>query len=62
MLIGRPILYALAKGGQAGVEQAIGILKTEFQMAMALAGCPNLHAPSPSIIAHVSKLPLRSAL
>jgi 4-hydroxymandelate oxidase len=38
VLIGRPILWALAAGGQAGVERALTILREEFEVAMALLG------------------------
>ena len=37
--IGRPYLYGLASGGQAGVERALGLLKSEVERNMALLGC-----------------------
>lgn len=37
--IGRAYLYGLAAGGQAGVEHALSILKTETERSMALLGC-----------------------
>ena len=37
--IGRAYLYALAAGGQAGVERALGLLRSELERTMALAGC-----------------------
>lgn len=40
VLIGRPILWALAAGGQAGVERALAILRTETILAMRLLGAP----------------------
>jgi 4-hydroxymandelate oxidase len=36
--IGRPYLYGLAVDGSAGVARVVEILKTEFEMAMALTG------------------------
>jgi 4-hydroxymandelate oxidase len=39
-LIGRPVLWALAAGGQAGVERALAILREEFEIALALLGTP----------------------
>ena len=36
--IGRPYLYGLAAGGEAGVTRALQILKAEFVLAMQLAG------------------------
>jgi 4-hydroxymandelate oxidase len=38
VLVGRPIFWALAAGGQAGVERALAILHEEFEIAMALLG------------------------
>lgn len=38
VLVGRPICYGLAAGGAEGVTKALEILKTEFEMAMALTG------------------------
>jgi 4-hydroxymandelate oxidase len=40
--IGRPVLWGLAAAGQQGVELALGILRQELDLAMALAGCPDL--------------------
>jgi 4-hydroxymandelate oxidase len=40
VLIGRPIFWALAAGGQAGVERALAILREEFELALALLGTP----------------------
>lgn len=37
--IGRPYLYGLAAGGQAGVECALGILRDELLRGLALLGC-----------------------
>lgn len=37
--VGRPILWALAVDGAAGVQHALDILRHEFDMAMALCGC-----------------------
>jgi 4-hydroxymandelate oxidase len=38
VLVGRPILWALATGGQAGVERALAILRTETVIALTLLG------------------------
>ena len=38
VLVGRPILWALATGGQAGVERALEILRTETLIALTLLG------------------------
>ena len=42
--IGRPYLYGLAAGGQAGVSRAIGLIKTELERDMALLGCSSINA------------------
>ena len=38
VLVGRPIVYALAAGGRTGVERALEILLEEFDIAMRLLG------------------------
>ena len=40
VLVGRPILWALAVAGQAGVERALAILRQETTIAMTLLGAP----------------------
>jgi L-lactate dehydrogenase (cytochrome) len=40
--IGRPYLYGLSAGGEAGVTRALGILRDELVNAMKLAGCPDI--------------------
>ncbi|MGS2615010.1 alpha-hydroxy acid oxidase [Micromonospora sp. LZ34] len=39
VLVGRPMLWALAVGGRAGAEAALSLLAAEFRDALALAGC-----------------------
>jgi isopentenyl diphosphate isomerase/L-lactate dehydrogenase-like FMN-dependent dehydrogenase len=46
VLVGRPLLWALAAGGQAGVKRALAILREEFEITLALLGAPtpaNVH-------------------
>jgi isopentenyl diphosphate isomerase/L-lactate dehydrogenase-like FMN-dependent dehydrogenase len=38
-LIGRPYVWALAAGGEAGVDHLLHILRTEIEHTMAFAGC-----------------------
>jgi isopentenyl diphosphate isomerase/L-lactate dehydrogenase-like FMN-dependent dehydrogenase len=38
-MIGRPALWGLAVGGEAGVRKVLNILREEFDIAMGLAGC-----------------------
>lgn len=42
--IGRPVLWGLAAAGQQGVEMALQFLRQELDLAMALAGCPDVHS------------------
>ncbi|MBA3234520.1 MAG: alpha-hydroxy-acid oxidizing protein [Chloroflexi bacterium] len=41
VLVGRPIFWALAAGGQPGVERALAILREEFIVALRLLGTPS---------------------
>lgn len=52
VLIGRPVLHALAVGGMSGIAHMLTILQTEFEMAMALCGCEYLADITPDIIFH----------
>jgi L-lactate dehydrogenase (cytochrome) len=38
-LIGRPYMYGLAAGGEAGVDRVLAIFRGEIERAMALLGC-----------------------
>ncbi|MFI5254518.1 MAG: alpha-hydroxy acid oxidase [Candidatus Limnocylindrales bacterium] len=44
VFLGRPFLYALAAGGEAGVRRAVELLRAELETAMALLGCPTIAA------------------
>ena len=52
--IGRPYLYGLSAGGEAGVAKALEILRTELVRAMQLAGCPDLASIDESLIRRLS--------
>lgn len=52
-LIGRPYLFGLAVGGQAGVSRVLEILRAEIEQTMALAGCVTV-ADIDSSLVHVS--------
>lgn len=41
-MIGRPYLYGLAAGGQAGVERALQLLRDELVRGMTLSGCKSI--------------------
>src|SRR3546814_5811729 len=38
-IFGRPTLYAVAAGGQAGAERALQIVRNELDMVMTQIGC-----------------------
>jgi isopentenyl diphosphate isomerase/L-lactate dehydrogenase-like FMN-dependent dehydrogenase len=38
-MIGRAYLYGLGAGGEAGVDRALEILRTELERALRLVGC-----------------------
>lgn len=40
--VGRPVIYGLAAKGEHGVRRVIEMLKNEFELTMALSGCPSL--------------------
>ncbi len=39
VLLGRPVLWGLALGGEAGVRHVLQLLRDEFDLALALTGC-----------------------
>ncbi len=41
-MMGRPYLYGLAAGGQAGVERVLSLLKSEIERDMILSGRPDI--------------------
>jgi isopentenyl diphosphate isomerase/L-lactate dehydrogenase-like FMN-dependent dehydrogenase len=49
-MIGRPLMYGLGAGGEAGVRRALEILGNEFVLSLALAGCPSLGAVDGSLV------------
>ena len=50
VLIGRPILWGLAVGGDVGAQRVLEILRDELSMAMALAGCADVRAIDASLV------------
>ncbi|MEZ4362741.1 MAG: alpha-hydroxy acid oxidase [Kofleriaceae bacterium] len=42
VLLGRPILWGLTLGGEAGVAEVLAMLRRELELAMALCGCPDV--------------------
>ena len=50
VFIGRPVLWGLASGAEAGVRYVLEMLRQEFDLAMALSGCPTLESVTPDLI------------
>ena len=59
--IGRPYLYGLAAGGQAGVERALALLRAEMLRDMALVGCRRIDELTPDRVRPV-RAPGRAAI
>jgi isopentenyl diphosphate isomerase/L-lactate dehydrogenase-like FMN-dependent dehydrogenase len=53
VLVGRPTIWGLAAEGEAGVAGVLGILRAEFENAMALTGCCTVEEAGSSLIAPV---------
>jgi L-lactate dehydrogenase (cytochrome) len=49
-MVGRPLIYGLGAGGEAGVRRSIDILANELRLSLALSGCPNLAAVDRSLV------------
>jgi isopentenyl diphosphate isomerase/L-lactate dehydrogenase-like FMN-dependent dehydrogenase len=39
VLLGRPLLWGLAVGGEAGARRVLSLLRGEVDLALALTGC-----------------------
>ena len=50
VFIGRPALWGLASGAEAGVRYVLEMLRQEFDLAMALSGCPTLSSITRDLI------------
>jgi 4-hydroxymandelate oxidase len=50
VLVGRPVLNALAVAGPAGVAHLLHVLRCEFEIAMALTGCRTLEEIGPQVL------------
>ena len=51
VLVGRPVLWGLAAHGREGVAGALGVLRRELDLAMALCGCASISAITRDLIA-----------
>jgi 4-hydroxymandelate oxidase len=50
VLLGRPVLWGLAVGGEAGVQHVLELLRDELDLAIALSGCAKLQDIDPSLV------------
>ena len=50
MLVWRPILLGLAISREAGVKYVLEMLRQEFDLAVALSGCPRLSAMTRDLV------------
>ncbi len=50
VMLGRPLLWALAAYGSAGVQTMLEMLQTELARDMAMCGKPNLKSLDPSLV------------
>lgn len=51
VLVGRPLLWGLAVGGEAGVAHVLRLLREEVDHAMALCGCRSVAEVTPDLLA-----------
>lgn len=51
VLLGRPVVWGLAAGGQSGAERVLELLRAEIDLAMALCGCPTVSDITRDLIA-----------
>jgi 4-hydroxymandelate oxidase len=57
VLIGRPYVWGLAVGGEAGVRQVLALLREEIDNAMAQAGIPTLADITRSLVVTPAEMP-----
>ncbi len=50
VLVGRPVVWALAAAGEAGVREALALLAEETAVALALSGCGAPRDASPGLV------------
>lgn len=50
VLVGRPLLWGLAVGGEEGATKMLAMLRQEIDLAMALAGCASIADVSPDLV------------
>jgi isopentenyl diphosphate isomerase/L-lactate dehydrogenase-like FMN-dependent dehydrogenase len=61
VLVGRPALYGVATGGQAGVEKVLGLLASQYEKNMGYVGCRRVGELGPHIFASARPSKLEDA-
>ena len=54
VLLGRPILWGLALGGEEGVNAVLDLIRHELDLALALCGCPDINDLSADLLAQAN--------
>ncbi|KAK9838620.1 hypothetical protein WJX84_010835 [Apatococcus fuscideae] len=62
VMVGRPIIYGLAVGGQLAVEAVLDMLRSELELSMKLCGCPTLSSIVRNIVIAPPAAPASSSL
>ena len=57
VLVGRPLIYGLAAGGEEGVKRVIELLEEELVTCMQLCGCQTVEQIDRSFVVHKSAPP-----
>lgn len=57
VFIGRPAMYGMAAGGEAGAAHALTLLRREIDVDLALLGCPDVGSLSPDYLTPAPPLP-----
>jgi 4-hydroxymandelate oxidase len=50
VLVGRPVLWGLASGGEAGVTRVLELLRLEVEDTLCQLGVPNLAGLTPATV------------
>jgi L-lactate dehydrogenase (cytochrome) len=58
VFVGRPAMYGLAVGGEAGAAHTLALLRREIDVDLALLGCPDVRGLGPDYLACEERLPL----
>ncbi|MEU1737210.1 alpha-hydroxy acid oxidase [Streptosporangium sp. NPDC020145] len=57
VLLGRPVIWGLAAGGESGCARVLSLLETELRNALGLAGCPDLRSATRLRVARMPYFP-----